>query len=128
MCTAWQSSTSTSEDCPEKDDYDQTLMELGEWQPFGVHVDQPVEAAMGSGAALEDADSGAIRVIMDGSLGAAFGSGTASEDASSETGSQDQDQSSSPPSFSHAPPQQYSNFGLCLHQFNFGRMNFDCKV
>jgi hypothetical protein len=28
------SSISTREDCPDMDDYDQTLMELGEWQPF----------------------------------------------------------------------------------------------
>ncbi len=36
------SSTLTREDCPHMDDYDQTLKELGEWHPFGVHVDQPV--------------------------------------------------------------------------------------
>ncbi len=36
------SSTSTREDCPDMDDYDQTLMKLGDWQPFRVHVDQPV--------------------------------------------------------------------------------------
>ncbi len=68
------------------DDYDQTLMELGEWRLFEVHGDQPVEAAVGSGAASGDAGRSAIGVSMDRSLDAAIGSGTASEDTGSETG------------------------------------------
>ncbi len=81
------SSTSPREECPDMDDYDQTLMELGEWEPFGANVDQPVEAALDSGTALEDAGSKAVGVNMDRSVDAAIGSSMASGDAGSQTGS-----------------------------------------
>ncbi len=57
------SSTSPREECPEMEDYDQTLMELGDWQPFGANVDHPVEAAMGSGTASEDAGDNSVESV-----------------------------------------------------------------
>ncbi len=71
------------------DDYDQTLMKLGEWKPFGAYVDQPLEAAVDSGTASEDAGSDAVGVSMDPSV---------------DRRGPDQDQSSSPLFLSHAPP------------------------
>ncbi len=79
------------------DDYNQTLMELGEWQQFGANVDLPVEAALRSSAASENAGSDAVGINVDRPMDAAIGSKTASGDAGIETGGPNQDQSSSPP-------------------------------
>jgi hypothetical protein len=83
------------------DDYDQTLMELCDWEHFGANMDRPVKAAMGSG--------------------------TASEDAGSEAGS-GPGPVQQPPLPSVIYPLQCANFGLCIHSTNFDRRKFDCRV
>ncbi len=74
-----------------------------------------------------------------GSLGHEHGGSWASVDfsldreaasgrADSETGAPTQTSPANPPLFCHAPPQQWSNFCLCVYPTNYDERKFDCRV
>ncbi len=83
------------------------------------------------GVQLQGADGGSLGYEHGYSLASvnlAMDHEAASGRAGSETGAPTGTSPAAPPLFCHAPPKQWSNYGLCFYPTNCVKRKFDCRV